>query len=310
MRGAPAIAIVALLGISVEINKKKFDGKQEFFDFINERSAHLCSARPTAVNIKKETDDIIQMVHQLLQNDSVTLESAIQSVYDAIERVLSDDLAVNRAIGDAGADFLLQDRKPDEKLVILTHCNTGSLATSGYGTALGVIRSLHLRNRLEAVYCTETRPFNQGSRLTAWELVEEKMNGILICDSMAAALMKQKKVDAVIVGADRVVANGDTANKIGTYQLAVVAKAHEVPFLVAAPLSSVDFNLTDGSDVPIEERPHHEMKQISGIKLAPDAIKCWNPAFDVTPAHLITRVVTEKGTVEPQNLRSHRVPSS
>nr|CAG4648721.1 EOG090X08IP [Polyphemus pediculus] len=186
----------------------------------------------------------------------------------------------------------------------MTHCNTGSLATSGYGTALGVIRSLHKTGHLEHVYCTETRPYNQGSRLTAFELVYEKMPATLICDNMVAALMKQFKINAVIVGADRVTANGDTANKIGTYQIALLAKAHNVLFYVAAPFSSIDFQLASGDLIPIEERPHHEMTHIGSTRTAAPGINCWNPGFDVTPAHLITGgIVTEKGVFKPEELK-------
>jgi methylthioribose-1-phosphate isomerase len=158
--------------------------------------------------------------------------------------------------------------------------------------------------KLERAYCTETRPYNQGARLTAWELVQEKINGTLICDGMVAALMQQGRVDAVVVGADRVVANGDTANKIGTYQIAVIAKYHNVPFYVASPFSTIDMTMSDGSLIPIEERPHNEMKYVAGILLAPEEINCWNPAFDVTPASLITGIITENGVYPPNQLKS------
>ena len=156
--------------------------------------------------------------------------------------------------------------------------------------------------RLNKAYCTETRPYNQGARLTAYEFLQESMNGILVCDNMVAALLRQGSVDAIIVGADRVVANGDTANKIGTYQNAVLARAHQVPFFVASPLSTIDLSLKDGNAIPIEERPGHEMKSVGTVKVAPDDIKCWNPAFDVTPAEFITGIITEKGVVTPSKL--------
>nr|CAG4644900.1 EOG090X08IP [Leptodora kindtii] len=198
---------------------------------------------------------------------------------------------------------LLEHVSSRHKLRVLTHCNTGSLATAGYGTALGVIRKLQEKGLLEHVYCTETRPYNQGSRLTAFELVYEKIPATLICDSMAAAAMQRFSIDVVIVGADRVAANGDTANKIGTYQLAVVAQCHSVPFYVAAPSSSIDMNLESGEQICIEERDETEITHSVGVRIAADGIRCWNPAFDVTPARLITGgIVTEKGVFAANRL--------
>lgn len=204
----------------------------------------------------------------------------------------------------------------------LQHCNTGSLATAGYGTALGVVRKLHEMGRLEHVYCTETRPYNQGARLTAFELVHDKIPATLIIDSMVAALLRSKvcqiawnvkvekliveyfqNIAAVVVGADRVVANGDTANKIGTYQIAVVAKYHNVPFYIAAPLTSIDLKIQSGDQIVIEERPDREMTHVGEHRIAAQGIKCWNPAFDVTPAHLITGIITEFGVFKPDELR-------
>lgn len=300
VRGAPAIAIVGLLGLAVELNHKQLKDRESVLSLIQEKCVYLCSARPTAVNIKKECDKLAVVAGKV---DGADVQSLVAAVTKYAEQVLADDLQVNIALGDHGACHLLQT-VGDRKLNILTHCNTGSLATSGYGTALGVIRSLNKMGKLGKVFCTETRPYNQGARLTAYELVVEKMDGTLICDNMVAALMAKKAVDAVIVGADRVVANGDTANKIGTYQNAVLSQFHGIPFYVACPLSTVDLNLKTGLGIPIEERPASEMKSIGSIEIAPRDIQCWNPAFDVTPATLISGIITEKGVVPPSQLES------
>ncbi|CAM9808278.1 unnamed protein product, partial [Hapterophycus canaliculatus] len=201
--------------------------------------------------------------------------------------------------GDFAVEALLSEPscKGKARLSVLTHCNTGSLATAGFGTALGVIRALSEEGLLEACYCTETRPYNQGARLTAYEFVSEGLPGTLVPDSAASFLMARGKVDAVAVGADRVAANGDTANKIGTLQLAIAAAHYSIPFLVVAPLTSCDPKTPTGADIVVEERPAAELKTVAGVKIAPDGIDAWNPAFDVTPASLITAIVTDKGLV-------------
>lgn len=216
--------------------------------------------------------------------------------------MLQKDIEDNEAIGKEGANDILSKIAGDGLVRILTHCNTGSLATAGYGTALGVVRTLHKLGRLEQVYCTETRPYNQGARLTAYELVHDKIPSTLIVDSMVAALMKQRNISAVVVGADRVAANGDTANKIGTYQIAVLAKHHGVPFYVAAPFTSIDVNIASGEHIVIEERPDREMTHVGDHRIAAKGITCWNPAFDVTPASLIEAIVTERGVFKPREL--------
>lgn len=292
---------MGLLSLAVDIKNHSFPDRASLVKYLHEKCEYLCTARPTAVNLKRECDRLLDF----LSSEEMVIEPETSNVIKQITRyiynLLSEDLSVNKAIGHYGAQHLL-NTIGDRKLNILTHCNTGSLATSGYGTALGVVRSLQSNGKLDTIYCTETRPFNQGARLTAFEIVEEKMNGVLICDSMVAYLMATKSIDAVIVGADRVVANGDTANKIGTYSIAVVANHHNVPFYVASPISTIDTNLSDGSLIPIEERPESEMKSIAGIEIAPKEINCWNPAFDVTPATLITGIMTEMGVTEPKRL--------
>lgn len=219
-----------------------------------------------------------------------------------IEFMLEKDISDNKAIGENGARAILGPGDGTGNIRVLTHCNTGSLATAGYGTALGVIRSLYAAGRLEHVYCTETRPYNQGARLTAYELVHDKIPCTLVVDSMVAALMRVKRIHAVVVGADRVVANGDTANKIGTYQIAVLAKYHNVPFYVAAPFTSIDMSIPTGDCIVIEERPHREMTHVGEHRIAAPGVSCWNPAFDVTPACLITAIITERGVFRPFDL--------
>jgi methylthioribose-1-phosphate isomerase len=226
-----------------------------------------------------------------------------QQLLVTAQTIQAQDLQTCQAIGDHGLQVLPQT---PEKLTLLTHCNAGALATAGYGTALGVIRSAWSAGRLERVYADETRPRLQGAKLTAWECVQEGIPVTLISDNMAAHCMQQKRIDAVVVGADRIAANGDAANKIGTYGLAVIAKMHNVPFFVAAPLSTIDFSLRDGTLIPIEERDPQEIYQVGETRLCPEGVDFYNPAFDVTPAELITAIITEKGAVPPDQLGTIR----
>ncbi|XP_054279873.1 methylthioribose-1-phosphate isomerase [Macrosteles quadrilineatus] len=302
VRGAPAIAIVGCLSLAVELQKELPVEKKRLRREIEGKLNYLVSARPTAVNMKTAADQLINLVNELDKNDSVDSDQMKAKFIEAIEEMPKKDLADNRAIGEAGADAILAQQTNDGLVRVLTHCNTGSLATSAFGTALGVIRSLHARDKIEHVYCTETRPYNQGARLTAYELVHEKIPSTLICDSAVAALMRTRRISAVVVGADRVAANGDTANKIGTYQIAVVANRHGVPFYVAAPLTTIDFSIASGKQIVIEERPEKEMTHVNGMRIAAPGVTCWNPAFDVTPAELITGIVTEKGVFSPSDL--------
>lgn len=218
---------------------------------------------------------------------------------------MKENVKVNKTIGENGAHYIISNcaLSGHNQLMILTHCNTESLANSGYGTALEVIRTLHSIKRLEMIYCTETRPCNQGSRLTTFELIKEEISSNLICDNMIGALMKEQKTDAVIVGADRVAENGDTADKIGTYRIAIIAKYHNVLFFVASPISTIDFTIKTGKEISIEERQEEELNTISSVKIAPEAMRCWNPAFEVTPVSLITGgIITEKGIFRPNEL--------
>ncbi|KAK9504321.1 hypothetical protein O3M35_010683 [Rhynocoris fuscipes] len=301
VRGAPGIAIVGCLSYVVEIYHKSFDNKEKFCENINKKFNYLITSRPTAVNLIKESLKIIDLADSCKKNSDISAVEMKNCLIEAIENLLQQDISDNKAIGNFGAEKLIS--LSGNKHCILTHCNTGSLATAGYGTALGVIRRLNELGSLEHVYCTETRPYMQGARLTAYELVHEKIPSTLICDSAVAALFQKKSITAVLVGADRIAANGDTANKIGTYQIAVLAKHHNVPFFVCATLSSIDLNTKSGNDVLIEERPSAEITDIKNNRIAAPGISCWNPAFDVTKAELISGIITEVGCFLPENLK-------
>ncbi|EJP68121.1 S-methyl-5-thioribose-1-phosphate isomerase [Beauveria bassiana ARSEF 2860] len=319
-RGAPAIAIVASLGLAVELhNGSAPDGStQDIVSYIDTALDYLKESRPTAVDLTNAINQLKARIRAA--GDAATKDEVVQAFIDEAENIFEKDLKTNLAIGDYGAEWLRAQvgASSDKQISVLTHCNTGSLATSGHGTALGIIRTLQSKGLLQHAFCTETRPYNQGSRLTAFELVYEGIPSTLITDSMAASLFRtrgaEKNIAAVIVGADRVVRNGDTANKIGTYQLAVLAKHHGIKFIVAAPTTSIDLITDTGDGIKIEERKPSELTQITGAVIKPDGtvdettkvrvatadqrINVWNPAFDVTPAELIDAVVTEKGAVE------------
>ncbi|KNC86017.1 methylthioribose-1-phosphate isomerase [Sphaeroforma arctica JP610] len=301
VRGAPAIAVAAALSLSVEIlsmtKANKFSDTSALKEHALEQLEHLKSSRPTAVNLFNMADWFkvyIEDKYEVLSKDSV-LELA-EAIDEKAKKMMVDDVSKNKLIGDHGAEAMVKMTQKKDELRVLTHCNTGSLATAGYGTALGVLRSLHAQNLLKRAYCTETRPYLQGARLTAFELSHDKLPGTLIADSMVSMLFKNKMADAVVVGADRIVANGDTANKIGTYQIAISCAYHKIPFFIAAPTTTIDLSLKSGDQIVIEERAATEMKSISGVMFADPDIEVWNPAFDVTPATLITGIITECGT--------------
>lgn len=309
IRGAPLIAIVAVLGLAVDCNTHEktlatLDGLDQadgdaIFAFFQEKLDYLATSRPTAVNLfnaLEEVKGILLKVKDAPTKGNTVREAMCMATLEHAEYMLQRDVADNQAIGKYGAQAILR-HSSEEKVRLMTICNTGSLATAGYGTALGVARALQATQNLESIAALETRPYNQGSRLTAFEMVEEQMPGaVLICDSAAAAYMSKHKPTAVVVGADRVCANGDTANKIGTFNLALVAAAHGVPFYVASPFTTLDLSLHSGDDITIEERPAQELIESSR---APQNVNCWNPAFDVTPAKYIAGIITEKGVVEP-----------
>lgn len=260
VRGAPLIAIVAALGLAVDVenSKAKFTDLASAVTFLLTGMEFLRTSRPTAVNLFVATDELKKLVENAASAPDASAMSVIDQFIVAAEKMLSDDIATNKAIGDHGAKRIVEITGRD-KIRVLTICNTGSLATAGYGTALGVVRSLHAMGKLEHVYACETRPYNQGARLTAFEIVHDGLPGTLIADSMASYLMAVKGVDCVVVGADRVAANGDTANKIGTYQLAITAKYHGVPFFTAVPTTTLDLSMASGAQIHVEERPGVEL---------------------------------------------------
>jgi len=302
------IAIVAILSLAVEMSAKEegFASLDAASTWLAEAAEYLKTSRPTAVNLFTAMDEVVTLSQAVVEGErgkgasnSKAATPLVLAVVTFAERMLKEDVESNQAIGNHGAMAILSNTLPGKGVKIMTHCNTGSLATAGYGTALGVIRSLHKTGRLDRVFCTETRPYNQGARLTAFELVQDRLPGTLVADSMASFLMASKGLDAVVVGADRIAANGDTANKIGTYQLAVAAKHHGVAFYVAAPFTSFDLTLSSGSQIVIEERPAQELTHVQSVQVAPEGIAVWNPGFDVTPAALITGIITERGVIYP-----------
>jgi len=305
VRGAPAIAIAGVLTVAVELSRKDFSKIEELIDFTHQSMEYLISARPTAVNIHDANEKLKKLTNS--QKFKITdVQEFKKILLDEMQNMLSQDIATNKSLGHHGAADILQKwsskNKDSSKIKVLTHCNTGSLATAGYGTALGVVRKLHELEKLDHCFCTETRPYNQGSRLTAYELSYEKIPSTLICDNMVAMLMSKHEISAVVVGADRVVSNGDTANKIGTYQLALLAHSFNVPFYVAVPSTTVDFTMMSGEEIIIEERSHQEITHTNGIRVAAE-INCWNPCFDVTPCDLITGgLITEHGVFQTHEL--------
>lgn len=271
VRGAPAIGCVAAYGVVLAARQKDLPNAYK----------GLVDARPTAVNLRWAVERMRAVL-------DVTMDVEKEAV--AIE---AEDRIANERMGEYGAELLPQNA------VMITHCNTGSLATAGLGTAFGVLWTAHQQGKIKKVFASETRPYLQGARLTAWELKQEKIPFELITDNMAAHFMKTERIDGVIVGADRIAANGDTANKIGTYSLAVLAKAHGIPFYVAAPISTIDLRTATGQGIPIEERSAEEVTHVRKVAIAPAGIKARHPAFDVTPADYITAIITERGVVRP-----------
>ncbi|MBD2579856.1 S-methyl-5-thioribose-1-phosphate isomerase [Oscillatoria sp. FACHB-1406] len=295
VRGAPAIGVAAAYGMYLGAREINTETREDFFAQLEEIAAQLRQTRPTAVNLFWAIDRQLQVA----RTATVPLAEIPALLLESAKTIQTEDVETCRAIGDNG---LIALPSQPEKLTILTHCNAGALATAGYGTALGVIRSAWREGRLNRVFADETRPRLQGAKLTAWECVQEGIPVTVITDGMAAHCMKQGLIDVAIVGADRIAANGDAANKIGTYGLAVVAKAHNVPFFVAAPFSTVDFKLTTGSEIPIEERDSAEIYQVGETRICTPGAEFYNPAFDVTPAELIAGIITERGLIKPEDL--------
>jgi methylthioribose-1-phosphate isomerase len=300
VRGAPAIGVAAAYGIYLGAREIETDNRHEFLQRLEQVAQLLRSTRPTAVNLFWAISRMMRTAYESVG----TVAELKQTLLETAQTIHAEDLQTCQAIGDNGLAVLPQT---PQKLTILTHCNAGALATAGYGTALGVVRSAWREGRLARVFADETRPRLQGAKLTAWECVQEGIPVTLITDNMAAHCMQQGLIHAVVVGADRIAANGDTANKIGTYSVAIAARAHNIPFFVAAPLSTVDFELADGSQIPIEERHPKEIYQVGDTILTPEGVDFYNPAFDVTPAELITAIITENGAFAPGELAKSQV---
>ncbi len=296
VRGAPAIGVAAGYGAVIGARSQGIDDEESVRDALHSATAYLRTSRPTAVNLFWALDRMDAVVSEVRGGGLDLLERLLAEA----RRIEEEDRAMCRAIGRHGAALVGSGQG------ILTHCNAGGLATADYGTALAVIFAAHEQGIAVRVFADETRPLLQGARLTAWELKRRNIPVTLICDNMAAQVMREGKVQMVVVGADRIAANGDAANKIGTYGVALLAKAHAIPFYVAAPSSTFDLSIPDGSAIPIEQRDPHEVTHGFGRQTAPDGIEVYNPAFDVTPAELIAGIITEKGVIRPVNARTIR----
>jgi len=294
VRGAPAIGIAAAYGVCLAVQGSREAQPAEVVGAVREAAATLAKARPTAVNLFWALDRVVQAAQQRFDAKASGAE-IVAAVFGAAERMLAEDREACRRIGAIGAELLR------DGATVLTHCNAGGLATSEYGTALAPVYVAHERGKRVAVIADETRPLLQGARLTAWELMQAGIDVTLITDSMAGRVMFEGKVDAVLVGADRIARNGDVANKIGTYSVAVLAREHGIPFYVCAPLSTFDTEIPDGTHIPIEERDPREVTEGFGPRTAPAGVRVYNPAFDVTPARLVTAIVTEVGLIEAPN---------
>jgi len=290
VRGAPAIGVAAAFGVVLAARASVATSFEMLMADLEVAFKGLASTRPTAVNLFWALDRMRRTGEALGDRPLEVVRARLLAEAQAI---LDEDLAANRALGEHGAALV------PPRARILTHCNAGALATAGYGTALGVVRSAHAQGKVALLWVDETRPVMQGSRLTAWECVREGIPHRLIADVVAASLMGRGQVDLVVTGADRIAANGDTANKIGTYALAVLAKHHGLPFYVAAPFSTIDPTLPAGSQIPIEERDAQEVRRVGGHATAPESSPVFNPAFDVTPAPLISAIITERGVFRP-----------
>lgn len=300
VRGAPAIGIAAAYGAALALARPPAGGADAgaIRERFEDAARLLLAARPTAVNLSAAIERQRRRLSEALAaaGRADPAGRAARALLAEADAIAAEDVAANRRIGELGRSLLPDAPAP---VRFLTHCNTGSLATGGYGTALGIVRSAAESGRRVEVFACETRPRLQGARLTAWELLRADIPVTLITDGTVGALLAREPVDAVVVGADRIAANGDTANKIGTYQAAVLAREHAVPFWVAAPFSTVDLATGDGADIPIEERSPAEVTELSGTPVAPPGAAAWNPAFDVTPARLISAIVTERGIARP-----------
>lgn len=290
VRGAPAIGATAAYGAVLAAKEFLDNSKEDFLSNMDKALGRLNQSRPTAVNLMWAIDRMRKVIEE---NKDLLLEDIYTRLKDEADRIFKEDIETNKKIGKIGNQIV------GNKATILTHCNTGALATAGFGTALGVVREAFYSGKDIFVYADETRPRLQGGRLTAWELVQEGIPSKLIADSVAATLIRDGKIDLILVGADRIALNGDTANKIGTFMLSVLAKEYDVPFYVVAPTSTIDFSIESGDEIVIEERDAKEVTHIETIRIAPEGIEVYNPAFDVTPHENIRGIITEKGIIRP-----------
>ncbi len=290
VRGAPAIGIAGVHGVALAAIELKNLDKNDFIKNLKEKAEYIKSSRPTAVNLRWGVDKQLEV---LKENLNKTNEEITELLIKNAIKLENEDIEINKKMGDFGAELV------PKGATILTHCNAGALATVGYGTALGVIRSAYAKDNTIKVFADETRPRQQGARLTTWELAMDGIPTTLITDGMCSYFMSKGMIDMVVVGADRIASNGDTANKIGTYTVAIAAKYHNVPFYIAAPLSTIDLNIKTGAEIPIEERSHDEVTTINGEFVCAKGVNIINPGFDVTPHELISGIITEKGVLKP-----------
>ena len=288
IRGAPAIGIAAAMGLSLGARSIRTGDRRKFLQRFESICVDMRCARPTAVNLGWAVDRMKALAEGMIDFSVSDIQASLRK---ESERILKEDIEINRAMGMHGEVLV------PEGTTVLTHCNAGSLATGGYGTALGVIRAAHEKGKNIQVFADETRPWLQGLRLTAFELMEDNIPVTVIADNAAGTFMRQKKIDLVITGADRIASNGDVANKIGTYQVAVLAKEHNIPFYVAAPLSTIDPTLKSGEEIPVEERSREEICHFGKVRIGPAGVRVLNPAFDITPSRYVSAIITERGVI-------------
>jgi len=294
IRGAPAIGCAAAFGVALAAQAAATDGPDAVRHAVKDASNTLSKTRPTAVNLMWALERMMTRLEaEMASSNGASGPSIADALLEEAQQIIDEDAEANKAMGRFGAELI------PAKATLLTHCNTGALATGGYGTALGVIRASAEQGKAIRVLADETRPWLQGARLTAWELQRDGIDVTVITDSTAGALMRAGQVDAAVVGADRIAANGDVANKIGTYTLAVLCLHHGIPFYVAAPISTVDLSTPSGDEIPIEERPGEEVALVGGLRFVPEGVAVKNMAFDITPAELVTAIVTERGVARP-----------
>ncbi|KXA99923.1 methylthioribose-1-phosphate isomerase [candidate division MSBL1 archaeon SCGC-AAA261C02] len=294
IRGAPALGAAAGFGLAITVMNSESTKPEKMLQELKNAAGRIRRTRPTAANLFSALDRVMKTAEQ----NAASVEELREAVVEAAEAIAEEDIQVNQKMGENGSELI------EDGDTILTHCNAGSLACVDYGTALGVVRAAREQGKDVSVIATETRPLCQGARLTTWELQRDDIPVTLITDNMVGRVMSEEKVNRVIVGADRIAANGDVANKIGTYTIAVLANRHEIPFYVATPLSTIDPQTESGGEIEIENRDPKEVTTLAGQELAPKEINVLNPAFDVTPAELITRIITEKGVFKPSEIKS------